>query len=77
VKKTGTKLFNRVSNIPLIVRKDENSSPESPQHTLGPYCVRNSSGIDLINSESDPRPDPTLSTKPEERGDNRLCNLPW
>jgi hypothetical protein len=31
------------------------------------------SGVTGFNSESDLPPDPTLSTKPEERADNRFC----
>jgi hypothetical protein len=30
----------------------------------------------ILNSESDPPPDPMLSTKPEERADNRFGILP-
>jgi hypothetical protein len=30
-----------------------------------------------ISSESDPPPDPTLSTMPEEREDNRFCIPPF
>jgi hypothetical protein len=32
--------------------------------------------VRMLNSESDLPPYPTLSTKPEERGDNRFCILP-